>query len=67
MRDNGGSEAVQFVVKEPSPWWHRGAAVAAMVAFANAMGFLWVGRYWLTPGLLGLAALLAVMDASLNK
>ena len=64
MSDNGRD---QWGVSSSRPWWHRGAATAAMIALVNMFGFMWAGetRYvWLT---LAFAVILGSYDMTQNK
>lgn len=67
MGDNGGATVKQWVVKEPCPWWHRGAAVAAMVLLVNSLAFAWTDRLLLAGIVFVLALAAGLMDSVLNK
>jgi len=65
--DDNGNNLQWTVTPPPRPWWHRGAATAAMLLLANCIIAAWRDE-WIVLGVsLALAFVLAVMDSALNK
>lgn len=65
--DNNGNN-LQWTLAAPSrPWWHRGAATAAMLLLANCIVAAWRDEWVIFGVSLVLAFVLAVMDSVLNK
>lgn len=66
MSGSGGNR-LDWIVKQSCPWWHRGAATAAMLLLVNFIIAWWQGEIWITIVSLLLAAALGMMDSTLNK
>jgi len=68
LDDNGNNLQWTLANATPRrPWWHRGAATAAMLLLANCIIAAWLNEGWMIFASSFLAAVLAVMDAALNK
>lgn len=62
MNDHDHGVNLDWVVKSASPWWHRGAATAAMLLMVNGVIAARRDELWIMGVSLFMAAALAMID-----
>ena len=65
MDGNGNKQT--WIVRQPGPWWHRGAAVAALILLVNTLGFAWADNPVYACIALALTVLVGLYDVASGR